>query len=229
MTRKISLSRILGFLENNYGKPDPPRVTDPFEQILLVNVVYLASDEKRNEAFALLQKHVGLQPRQILSASEETLQTISSSAGILPALQVDKLRTSARIVMEQFQEDLNAALNVPLHQAKKVLRLFPAIGEPGAEKILLFSRKFPLFAVDSNGLRVLTRLGFAEERKHYAATYRSVQEALRDELKNDFVWLIRAHMLLRTHGKELCKHTRPSCNRCPVSHYCAYFRKSTES
>ena len=33
-------------------------------------------------------------------------------------------------------------------------------GEPGAEKVLLFSGSAPVLALDSNALRVLLRLGF---------------------------------------------------------------------
>ena len=53
----------------------------------------------------------------------------------------------------------------------------PCSGDPGAEKILLFSRTHSILALDSNGLRVLRRLGYGEERKSYASTYRSAQEA----------------------------------------------------
>ena len=49
---------------------------------------------------------------------------------------------------------------------------FPMIGEPGAEKILLFSGVLAVLALDSNGVRVLVRLGVGEERKSYAATYK---------------------------------------------------------
>ena len=37
-------------------------------------------------------------------------------------------------------------------------------------------------ALESNGLRVLVRLGFGEDRKSYAATYKSVREATLEEL-----------------------------------------------
>lgn len=226
MGRRLPLAKVLDLLEEQYGKPEPPSVTDPFDQILYENVIYLASDEKRDQAFALLKKNVGLRPEQILFASDEVLQAISSSAGILPELQVDKLQTSARIVVDEYQGDLNAALDVPLPQAKKVLRKFPAIGEPGAEKILLFSGKFALFPLESNGLRVLARLGFGEEKKNYGATYRSVREAVKNSLKDDFAWLVRAYLLLRKHGKELCKNNRPLCEECPLNTHCIYYRST---
>jgi endonuclease-3 len=50
-------------------------------------------------------------------------------------------------------------------KAKKLLMRFPMIGEPGAEKILLFCGALAVLALESNGLRVLVRVGVAEERK----------------------------------------------------------------
>ena len=44
-----------------------------------------------------------------------------------------------------------------------MLKKFPAIGDPGVDKILLLTRTEPVMALDSNGLRVLVRLGFGAE------------------------------------------------------------------
>jgi len=111
------------------------------------------------------------------------------------------------------------------------LKKFPGIGDPGAEKILLFSRTHPILALESNGLRALIRIGFGEELKNYAATYRSAQEAVKDQLTSDsvedYVWLIRAHLLLRRHGQELCKRTEPICTSCPLTENCRYWRDNS--
>jgi endonuclease III len=97
------------------------------------------------------------------------------------------------------------------------------MGAPGAEKVLLFTKTYPILALESNGLRVLLRLGFGEERRNYSASYLSVQEALQDQIANDCDFLIEAHLLLRRHGKELCRTNNPACEICPVSRSCAYY------
>ena len=100
-----------------------------------------------------------------------------------------------------------------------------AKGDPGAEKLFLFSRTHRILALDSNGLRVLLRLGYGEERKSYSSTYRSAQYAVERELKKDYDWLIAAHQLLRHHGQELCKTARPLCSRCPLKSSCRYYQE----
>jgi endonuclease III len=220
---RLNLKRIVSQLAAHYGPSPPPITTDPFELILLENVAYLVSDERRAEAFNLLRKHPGTKPHEIIAASAKDLLPAARLGGFQPEQRVSRLREIALIAMDAFGGDVNEGLKLPLPKAKQALRKFPGIGEPGAEKILLFTRTYPVLGLDSNGLRVLLRLGFGEEKKNYSTSYRTVQEAIKDQLSHDYDWLIQAHLLSRRHGKELCKTSRPLCEKCPVRKSCAYF------
>ena len=218
---------IVDGLKKFYGPPRPPEVTDPLSMILLENIAYLVSDERREKTFNVLRERVGLTPPEILMAHQETLLEVARLGGMHPAARVEKLRRIAQISLQEFDGDLDGVLKQPPAKAKKSLKKFPGIGDPGAEKILLFSRTHPILALDSNGLRVLLRLGYGEERKSYASTYRSAQEAVEGESKKDFDWLIAAHQLLRRHGQELCKTNTPICPPCPLKKYCVYYKRAT--
>jgi endonuclease-3 len=87
----------------------------------------------------------------------------------------------------------------------------------------MFSGALDVLALESNGLRVLVRLGFGEDRKSYSATYKSAREATLRELPADCVLLTRAHQLLRQHGQRLCLRNGPRCHACPVNSDCRYF------
>ena len=54
-----NLPKIVSQLAAHYGQPEPPITTDPFELILLENVAYLVSDERREQAFKTLRRHAG--------------------------------------------------------------------------------------------------------------------------------------------------------------------------
>ena len=218
-----NLRQFVKLLARFYGQPAPPITSDPFELILWDNVAYLVSDERRAEAFALLRRSVGTKPHEILSAPGEALLEVATLGGMQPERRAARLRELALIAMNEFDGSLQPALQLPLPKAKKALQKFPSIGEPSAEKILLFTRSYPVLGLESNGLRVLLRLGFGEEKKNYSAAYRSVQAAIEDQLGDDYGWLIDAHLLLRQHGKELCKTNRPMCEKCPVRKVCAYY------
>ena len=216
------LPRILEALRKLYGRPRRPSVSDVFGLILHENVAYLASEERREEAFALLEKRVGLSPRDILAAPAPALREIAGR-GILPSGTVEKLREIAAIAVEEFGGDLSGILRLPTKDAIRALRKFPSIGQPGAEKILLYSGTLPVLALDSNGLRVLLRLGFGTEEKSYAKSYRSAQEAAARELPKTCRALVEAHLLLRRHGQDLCKRNHPRCEACPLRLDCQYY------
>jgi endonuclease III len=217
----IPLPQIIAHLHAQYGKPKPFKLANPWEMILWENVAYLADDVRRQEAFQVLKRQVGTRPEQILSASDDALLEVTRH-GIMPEQFAEKLRKCARILLEQFDGDLGPVLELPLSRAKKALQKFPGIGEPGAEKILLVTRAHPVLALDSNGLRVLVRLGFAEEKKSYSATYQLIRKAVEEELDEDPRWLIEAHQLLRQHGQETCRRTNPDCDDCPLASDCAF-------
>ena len=220
----VTFSNLIYKLQQHYGSPASPPSTDPLELVIWENIAYLASDKRRAEAFATLKRSIGTRPEQILAAKHSALASIGK-AGILPDVSAEKLLSIGKIAFEEFDSDLSPVLKKPLPQAKKALKRFPSIGDPGAEKILLLTRSYPVMALDSNGLRVLCRVGFAEEQKNYSATYRLAQDAVHGQLPRDYDSLIRAHQLLRQHGQELCKRSNPRCAECPVRNGCNHGRK----
>ena len=222
--RLLPFATLIDRLAQHYGEPAPPPVTEPFAMILWENVAYLANDAKRAEAFAELRSKAGLSPAAIRKAKDSVLLAIASK-GIVAANTVEKLRMSAEIARDSFDDNLSLILDEPLAAAKRDLRKFPAIGEPAAEKILLFNQRHPILALESNGLRVLVRLGYTPEHRNYATMYKGAQRALRSQLPSSCEALIRAHQLLRQHGQELCKRTSPLCSSCPLRTDCFWFRE----
>jgi endonuclease III len=217
------LERIAAALRKLYGPPPPPPVTDPWEMILFETIAYLAADAKRLAAWKRFRRTIGSAPGRILAAPASTILPLAR-AGILAEDRVERLKDAAAIAEKDFGGDVDGALaSGSTADARRALRKFPGIGEPGAEKILLFSRREKALALESNGLRVLLRLGYGREEKSYAASYASVREATGREWRSDFDWLIAAHQLLRRHGQELCKRSRPLCDRCPLTRECVYF------
>jgi endonuclease III len=220
----LPFAKLIDRLAQHYGEPAPPAVTEPFAMVLWENIAYLASDAKRAEAFAELRAKTGLTPAAIRKAKESVLLAIAGK-GIVPANTVEKLKKAAEIARDSFDDNLAAILDLPLTAAKKGLRKFPAIGEPAAEKILLFNQRHPVLALESNGLRVLVRLGYSPEHRNYSTMYKGVQRALAPQLPTSCAALIRAHQLLRQHGQELCKRNSPLCSSCPVRTNCEFFRE----
>jgi endonuclease-3 len=215
------LKRVIARLEKHYGKPEPPLTRDPFEIILLEKSGYLCSDERRESAFRELKKRVGTTPAKILATPAEVLQQITAIGGIYADVRALRMHQSATLVRDEFAGDLRPVLKLDFKAARKAFSKFPMIGEPGAEKILLFAGAHARLALESNGLRVVIRLGFGEEHKNYSTMYRRAQEALPIEGLS-CEKLIAAHQLLRRHGQEICRRTDPACPACPLLPDCPF-------
>jgi endonuclease III len=223
-----TFSDIIERLSHYYGRPAAPPAHGPFELVLWENACYLLPDERRLEVFQALRDKVGLNAAAIDAAPDRVLLPIALRGGMRPEMRVFRWREIARITLNQYNGNLNSILDQPYAEAKKALKQFPTIGDPGAEKILLLCGISGGLALESNGLRVLCRLGWGHEQKSYQATYRSVQEALKPELPSQAESLKQAHLLLRLHGKTLCIDRAPLCHACPVSSQCDYGKKAME-
>jgi endonuclease III len=142
---------------------------------------------------------------------------------MVPELRAMRLKEIAARVQDHFGGDLRAALTGPLAEVRKTLKKFPNIADPGADRIMLFGDIAPVAAVPSNCPHVLVRILRGSERENYGVTYREAQQAIEGEVPAKFDARVRAYLLLKRHGQEVCKRTNPKCHQCAVSSSCAFF------
>lgn len=215
------LRRAVAALAKLY-RPDRT-LNDPLQIILWDNIGYLIDDERRAALFDEFAERVGLRAEAILNAKSSVLTDIAKRGGINPGQRVDRWKTIASICASQPGGDLSAALKaLAAPQRRALLKRFPAIGDPGADKILLFSGIEIRPALESNGLRTMLRLGLAPVEKSYGATYKAAVAVLSAEGETTRAWFTRAYSVLRAHGQTLCKRTTPQCLACPLDRTCAH-------
>jgi endonuclease III len=218
-----SLTDVISRLETFYGPPEPLEITDPWEVIVAENASYLVDDDRRARVFAKLRDKVGLDPQDILDTPTPVLSEVIREGGMLGEHRVEKLTRAADIALEIGLDHLRQLMKTDPPKAAKLLKKFPGIGEPGADKLLLFSHAKRTLAPDSNALRTLVRLGFGKEDANYTRQYRSVAEAVETQLPKSYPRLIAAHQLLRRHGQEICRRGAPLCETCPLTKICQWF------
>jgi endonuclease III len=186
------------------------------------NAAYLVDDARRDEVYESQRARVGTRPAALLKAGAREVAGAIARGGMQPERRARKLIDAAEIVMEEFGGGLRAALALPEKEARRALKLFPGVGDPGADRIFLYTRTHPILALDSNALRVLLRLGYGVDGPNYAKSYRSAQAAAGAELPREFDALIAAGRVLREHGQELCRRKDPECPACPVRRVCPF-------
>jgi endonuclease-3 len=219
----VEFGALIDGLARHYGAPVLPPAKGPFELVLWENACYLLPDTRRAQVFEALRTRVGLDANKILAADRAVLFELAKMGGMHPETRVQRWREIARVTLDRFGGDLDRILDEPYAAARKALKQFPMIGDPGAEKILLFCGKGDGLPLDSNGSRVLLRMGFGRAQpKNYGAQYRSIQQAIAGRSAPGAAGLGRAHLLLKMHGKMLCKEKGPACGECPVVDLCGY-------
>jgi endonuclease III len=216
------LKKAIARLKRHYGEPALPPAQGHFELVVWENCAYLLPDARRREVFEGLKAQVGMEAQKIAAADRGVLLALAQRGGMRPETRVFRWLEIARITLDQFAGDLDTALRaLPYPAALKALKQFPNIGGPGAEKILLYCGAAAGLPLDWNGSRVLLRLGFGRpQAKNYGAQYRSIQEAVAEQLPKGAAALAQAHLLLKQHGKTLCRDKGPDCGACPVVEMC---------
>jgi endonuclease III len=219
---RLTLSEILNRLEKFYGTQEPSFPVDPYEFLVWWYCGYPASDVSCTKGWNSLTRVVGINPSKLLKAKPAKLAAAIKPGGMVPELRAQRLQELAFRVENEFGGDLRAALVGPVPKARKLLKSFQGIADPGADRILLFARISPIAAVPSNCAGVLLRIRRKATSTNYSVTYREDQRVIASELPETFDARTRAYLLLKRHGQQLCKRTNPKCPECPLRQHCAY-------
>jgi endonuclease III len=222
----LSIPAVLEKLESFHGIQEPCWPVDPFEFLVWWHCGYPASDQTCARGWAALTSEAGVEPEAILAAGQQRLARALKAGGMVPDVRAARLLEIAERVRNECGGDLRAALAGHVAGARKLLRKFPGIQDPGADRVLLFGRIAPVAAVPSNCPHVLVRIRSGDEGTNYGATYRDAQAAIEAEVPREFHARTRAYLLLKVHGQKLCKRTSPKCSECPVQAGCAYGSKN---
>jgi endonuclease-3 len=219
----IPVPELLDRLEAHYGKLAANWPVDPYEFLVWWHCGYPQSDVRCAKGWAALTGATAITPKAILAAKPATLAAALKQGGMVPELRALRLKEIAMRVQDELGGDLPAALAGPIKEARKILKSFPNIGEPGADRILLFAGISPVAAIPSNNVAVIVRVLRGRERENYAVNYRESQQAIEAAVAPNLEARSRCYLLLKHHGQELCKRASPKCEQCPVRGYCAYY------
>lgn len=224
---RITTLEVLERLESFYGPQEPYWPTDPYHFLIWWNCGYPQSDRACAKGWESLRKNIGVEPDAILAASIAELARAVAPGGMVPEKRAQRLQEIAARVRDECGGDLRGRISGSPDEARKFLKKFPTIADPGADRILLFGGISPIAAVPSNCPYVLVRIQRGREHENYGATYREAQALLESEVGRSFSARQRAYVLLKKHGQETCKTAKPRCEQCPVNSHCALFAGSS--
>jgi endonuclease III len=219
---------VLDTLEAFHGEQVPNWPTDPYLFLVWWHCGYPASDAACAKGWESLNAKIGVDPDRLLAANPSKLALALKPGGMVPELRAMRLKEIAERIQKEFGGDLRAGLHgLSLAKVRAALKKFPNIADPGADRILLFGGISPVAAVPSNCPHVLVRIEMGQERENYGVTYKEAQQMIAAEVPAKFDARMRAYLLLKHHGQQLCKRTNPKCDACPVASNCAFFSGKT--
>ena len=213
----MTLKRILASLKKRYGPGRLPEPVDPFAAVVWENCAYLVDDARREATFENLRKRVGITPRKLVAAGVKAIEPAIREGGMQPVRRAQKVLRCAEIAVAYADGDLADALaRGGDRERRRLLKRFPGIGDPGVDKLLLIGGYADVPALESNGLRVLERIGAIPEGSPYASAYREGVRYIGEQRAD----ALDAFILLREHGRTLCKRTNRQCGECPLRSWC---------
>jgi endonuclease III len=219
--KALTLPELLDRLEAFHGEQEPCWPVDPYEFLVWWHCGYPASDERCARGWSALKKQIGIEPAQLLAATQAKLTAVLKAGGMVPEIRAQRLQQIAQCVVQEYDGDLNTLFTGRIPAVRTALKKFPGISGPGADRILLFARATPVAAVPSNCPHVPVRMMLGLEPEDYTVTYREAQGLIEDAIPEQFHPRQRAFLLLKAHGQTICKR-KPQCEKCPVNRACAY-------
>jgi endonuclease III len=110
--------------------------------------------------------------------------------------------------------DLEFLAAKPLEETREWFTSLPGVGPKTAGVVMAFSLKMPAFPVDTHIHRVSKRLGLIAEKTTADQAHPIMEGLIPEDDRYDM------HVLLITHGRQICKARIPQCVRCPLTQEC---------
>lgn len=183
---------------------------------MVVGAVLTQNTNWKNVSKAIenLRKAGLLQLDLLVALSPTELASYIRPAGYYN-LKAKRLLNLLRMIVNEYDGDLNNLLDDELESARQNLLQVNGIGEETADSILLYAGGQPIFVVDAYTHRVFSRHNLLEEE----TSYQEIQERFMDNLPADTALFNEYHALIVKVAKEFCKKKEPLCQYCPLQNY----------
>jgi endonuclease III len=200
-------------LERRFGELNPPRASDPLDELILTVLSQHTSDVNADRAFTSLRAAFPSWAR-VVDAPEAAVADAIRSGG-LANTKAPRIQAILRDVRErEGAYDLERLRGLTDADARAYLTSLPGIGPKTAAVVLSFALGRDAIPVDTHVHRVARRLGLVPADASAERADRLLHELVPEGLRT------RLHVGLIRLGRELCKAPVPRCPECPLLDLC---------
>ena len=200
-------------LERRFGPLEPPRATDPLEELLWTVLSQHTSDRNAERAFLALRAAYPTWD-QVLAARPGSLANAIRSGG-LANTKAERIQAILREIRErEGRFDLGVLRGLDDWAVRGYLTSLPGVGPKTAAVVMAFALGRDTIPVDTHVHRVSRRLGLIPHGASAERAHDLLDEWVPDDVKTPLhVGLIRL-------GREVCKAPQPRCPDCPLIDLC---------
>lgn len=184
--------------------------SNPFELLVATILSAQTTDVQVNKVTGNLFKEYKT-PEDFLKISEDELMEKIRSIGFYRNKSKNILAT-CKILVEKYGGKVPDTID-------ELMKL-PGVGRKTANVVISNAFGKDAIAVDTHVFRVSNRIGIANS-DDVLDTEKQLMESIEKNM-----WS-KAHHLLIFHGRRICKARKPLCDKCPLTEYCLYYKKTT--
>ncbi|MEM0374164.1 MAG: endonuclease III [Sulfolobaceae archaeon] len=186
---------------------------DPFKLLIATILSQNTTDKSAIKAYYNLELNIGVTPKNLAEADIEKIRNLIKIVG-LSNNKARNIKELSNIILNKYN-DLNKILSLDPNEARRKLTELPGVGEKTADVVLLTTKGYEFFPVDTHIRRISIRLGLASDKDSYSEISRKLKEFFKENL-------LEAHLLLIVHGRKTCKSKSPLCNTCVIRDCCKF-------
>jgi endonuclease III len=200
-------------LERHFGPLEPPRASDPLEELVWTVLSQHTSDANAERAFHALRASYPTWEQVLGAGSTDLADTIRS--GGLANTKAPRIQAILREILErEGRYELSVLHTLDDRTAREYLTSLSGVGPKTAAVVMAFALGRDTIPVDTHVHRVSRRLGLIPPKASAERAHELLDALVPDDLKTPMhVGLIRL-------GREVCKAGRPRCEDCPLADLC---------
>ena len=200
-------------LRKRFGELEPPRRTDPLEELILTVLSQHTSDVNAERAFGLLRAAFPTWS-DVIDAPTPALEDTIRSGG-LANTKAPRIQAILREIRDrEGRYDLSWLGDASDADARAYLTSLPGVGPKTAAVVLSFALGRDAIPVDTHVHRVSMRLGLVAPKVSAERADRLLHDLVPDGLRTQL------HVALIRLGREICKAPVPRCRQCPLKDLC---------
>lgn len=205
--------RILCRLRHHYGKPGRPAPGDPVGGLVSTILSQNTSDSNTERAYRSLRERFPTWHDVEEAETDDVVEAIRP--GGLARQKAPRIQQVLREIREsKGVHSLEFLAQLPEDEAAAWLTSLDGVGPKTAACVQLFNLGQDVMPVDTHVHRVSRRLGLVEGDASAIDAQPALESLIPPADRYD------AHVLLITHGREVCKARKPKCHECPVQDLC---------